>query len=151
MRIQDQGVFSLPATLTSFRRIMEDPDFLARALPDCRQYEVTGPRSFRAEMAVGVSHLKGAMPATVVIEPGPGEQLPVIRVEAQGLGSRVNLALSFAYQEQPGELTVQWTSDAMVTGMLASVGANLLRPLAQKNFEAIVDAIRTAVVREIAG
>lgn len=145
MKITDQGQFSVHAPKERVVQLMTDPDFLGRTLPDSKGYRVTGPDSVVADMKVGVSHIKGVMPTTLTIKAvREGEPL-TIRVVAQGLGSRVDMELAFDIKDLNGSSDLDWSSTATVSGMLASVGSGLLRPMAKRNFDAIVGAIRDAI------
>lgn len=145
MKIAEQGTFSVGAPPERVLELVTDPDFLGRTLPDSKGYRVTSPTSCVVDMKVGVSHIKGVMPATLTVQAhDPGEPLK-IRVGAHGLGSRVDMELSFDIQDNGSGTDVRWASDATVSGVLASVGAGLLRPLAKRNFDAIVSAIQEAI------
>ena len=145
MRITESGSFSVKASLTEVKHLITDPDFLGRALPDSKGYKVTGENSCTVDMTVGVSHIRGVMPTTLKINPWVSGEPLTIKVNAQGLGSRVDLGLSFELDAEGTGTRLDWTSEATVSGVLASVGSGLLRPLAKRNFDAIVAAIQEAI------
>lgn len=145
MKITETGNFTVSASPDKVLALVKDPEFLGRTLPDSKGYRVTGPDSCTVDMRVGVSHIKGVMPTTLKIQPQDSGEPLVIKVGAQGLGSRVDMALQFDFQLSDGGTTIDWASDASVSGVLASVGAGLLRPLAKRNFDAIVLAIQEAI------
>lgn len=145
MKINEMGSFTVATVPERVLALITDPDFLGRTLPDSKGYRVTAPDSCVVDMKVGVSHIKGVMPATLTIQPREGDAPLVIKVGAQGLGSRVDMALQFQMEDQGGLTAILWSSDATISGVLASVGAGLLRPLAKRNFDAIVAAIQQAI------
>lgn len=145
MKITEQGTFEVTASPELVLQLVTDPDFLGKTLPDSRGYRVTGPTSCVVDMTVGVSHIRGMMPTTLTVEPSEKGMPLTIRVGAQGLGSRVDMALTFDIQGGDHATQVAWSSTATVSGVLASVGAGLLRPLAKRNFDAIVGAIQEAI------
>lgn len=146
MKMTESGRFMAKASPQRVIQLVADPDFLGRTLPDSKGYQVTGEDSCTVNMKVGVSHIKGVMPTTLTIQSKPVEDEPlVIHVAAQGLGSRVDMDLQFVIQDLGEETQLEWTSEATVSGMLASVGSGLLRPLAKRNFDAIVGAIQEAI------
>lgn len=55
------------------------------------------------------------------------------------------MVLQFKMENEAGRTAIAWSSDATISGVLASVGAGLLRPLAKRNFDAIVGAIQQAI------
>lgn len=154
MRMTEAGTFSVSTPLPELINRVTDPEFLGRTLPDSKGYDVTGADSCVVRMSVGVSHIRGTMPTTLTIRPYvPGEPL-VIAVSASGLGSRVDMTLAFSFRESgEGEsrVDVSWQSDATISGVLASVGAGLLRPLAKRNFDAMVAAIQSAIEKAHTG
>ncbi len=149
MKVTEQGQFVVSASPDHVLQLVTDPDFLGKTLPDSKGYRVTGPASCVVDMKVGVSHIKGVMPTTLTVQPHqPGTPL-IIRVGAQGLGSRVDMELGFDIQDLGHSTQLAWTSMATVSGVLASVGSGLLRPLAKRNFDAIVSAIQQAIEQAI--
>lgn len=145
MKINETGSFTVATVPDRVYALVTDPDFLGRTLPDSKGYRVTGPDTCVVDMRVGVSHIKGVMPATLTIQPREGDEPLVIKVSAQGLGSRVDMVLQFKMENEAGRTAIAWSSDATISGVLASVGAGLLRPLAKRNFDAIVGAIQQAI------
>ena len=65
MRISDQGQFTVNTTLEKLMPLITDPDFMARALPDVKDYKVEGPDRATLKMAVGVSHIRGVLPGAL--------------------------------------------------------------------------------------
>lgn len=149
MKIQDQGQFTVNTSLERLLPLITDPDFMARALPDVKEYKVDGPDSATVKMAVGVSHIRGVLPARFKLERGKGSTLAVV-ANASGMGSRIDVRLDFMLNDLTGSVTVDWTSTADVNGTLASVGAGLLRPLARKQFDAVVTSVQTALANATA-
>lgn len=150
MRLSDQGQFTVNTTLDRLMPLITDPDFMARALPDVKEYKVDGPDRASLKMAVGVSHIRGVLPAKFRIDrsAGPGK-LSVI-ADAAGMGSRIDLRLDFSLDERDGAVAVDWSSTADVNGMLASVGAGLLRPLTRTKFDAVIGSVQTALANATA-
>jgi carbon monoxide dehydrogenase subunit G len=150
VKIQDQGQFTVNTSLEHLLPLITDPDFMARALPDVKEYTVEGPDSAVVKMAVGVSHIRGVLPARFKLERGAEENKLAVVANASGMGSRIDLRLDFVLSDQTGSVTVDWSSTADVNGTLASVGAGLLRPLARKQFDAVVTSVQTALANATA-
>lgn len=145
MRITDAGEFTVAAPLERLMPLITDPDFMARALPDVKEYAVDGPDRASLKMSVGVSHVRGVLPARFRLDRSGGPGKLAVIADASGMGSRVDLTLDFTLEEQGGGVRVAWTSRADVNGLLASVGAGLLRPLTRTKFEAVVASVRSAL------
>jgi carbon monoxide dehydrogenase subunit G len=149
MTINDQGHFAIAAPPADVYRFMTDPEFLGRSLPDARGYAVESEHQFTATLLVGVSHIRGTMPTRFEIV-GEGPSQPCrIRAQARGLGSQVDVSLEFKLRPVAGQTEVDWHSAATVSGLLASVGAGVLKPVAQRNFNAIIAAIEAALEKAV--
>lgn len=149
MKIQDHGQFTVNTSMEKLLPFITDPEFMARALPDVREYKVDGPDSASLKMAVGVSHIRGVLPAKFKLERGEDGKLAVL-ANASGMGSRIDLRLDFTLTDRTSAVLVDWSSSADVNGTLASVGAGLLRPLARKQFDAVVTSVQTALANATA-
>lgn len=69
MKINETGSFTVATVPDRVYALVTDPDFLGRTLPDSKGYRVTGPDTCVVDMRVGVSHIKGVMPATLTSQP----------------------------------------------------------------------------------
>lgn len=145
MRITEQGQFNVNGTLDRLMPLITDPEFMAKALPDVKEYQVDGPDRASLKMAVGVSHIRGVLPARFRLDRSGGPGRLAVVADASGMGSRVDLTLDFTLNEKDGTVQVDWSSTADVNGLLASVGAGLLRPLTRTKFDAVVSSVQAAL------
>jgi len=145
MKISDQGQFTVNTTIEKLMPLITDPDFMARALPDVKEYKVEGPDRASLKMAVGVSHIRGVLPARFKIDRSGGPNKLAVIADASGMGSRIDLRLDFTLSAQDGSVAIDWSSSADVNGLLASVGAGLLRPLTRTKFDAVVNSVQAAL------
>lgn len=150
MRISDQGQFTVNATLEKLMPLITDPDFMARALPDVKDYKVEGPDRATLKMAVGVSHIRGVLPARFRLDRSGGPGKLAVIADASGMGSRIDLRLDFTLSEKDNSVVIDWGSTADVNGLLASVGAGLLRPLTRTKFDAVVNSVQAALAKATA-
>jgi carbon monoxide dehydrogenase subunit G len=150
VKISDQGQFTVNSTLEKLMPLITDPDFMARALPDVKEYKVEGPDRASLKMAVGVSHIRGVLPARFKIDRSGGPDKLAVVADASGMGSRIDLRLDFTLKEIDNAVTVDWNSSADVNGLLASVGAGLLRPLTRTKFDAVVTSVQEALSKATA-
>ena len=66
------------------------------------------------------------------------------------MGSRIDLRLDFTLSEKDNTVVIDWGSTADVNGLLASVGAGLLRPLTRTKFDAVVNSVQAALAKATA-
>ena len=150
MRISDQGQFTVNTTLDKLMPLITDPDFMARALPDVKEYKVEGPDRASLKMTVGVSHIRGVLPARFRLDRSGGPGKLAVVADASGMGSRIDVHLDFALSEKDSAVVIDWSSTADVNGLLASVGAGLLRPLTRTKFDAVVSSVQAALAKATA-
>ena len=150
MRISDQGQFTVNTSLDKLMPLITDPDFMARALPDGKDYKVEGPDRASLRMAVGVSHIRGVLPARFRLDRSGGPGKLAVIADASGMGSRIDLRLDFTLSEKDDSVVIDWGSTADVNGLLASVGAGLLRPLTRTKFDAVVNSVQAALSKATA-
>ena len=153
MKISDEGQFSVKTTIDRMMPLITDPDFMARALPDVKEYKVEGPDKASLKMAVGASAARprGVLPARFRLDQSAGpNKLAVIADASKGMGSKIDLRLDFTLSEQDGNVVVDWTSTSDVNGLLASVGAGLLRPLTRTKFDSVVASVQDALSKATA-
>jgi carbon monoxide dehydrogenase subunit G len=150
LRISDQGQFTVDTTLDKLMPLITDPDFMARALPDVKDYKVEGPDRVSLKMAVGVSHIRGVLPARFRLDQSGGPGKLAVVADASGMGSRIDLRLDFTLSEKDNSVVIDWGSTADVNGLLASVGAGLLRPLTRTKFDAVVNSVQAALAKATA-
>jgi carbon monoxide dehydrogenase subunit G len=143
--MSDQGQFTVNTTLDRLMPLITSPEFMAKALPDVKDYKVEGPDRASLKMAVGVSHIRGVLPARFRIDQSGGPGKLAVIADASGMGSRIDLKLDFTLSERDGSVAVDWASSADVNGLLASVGAGLLRPLTRTKFDAVVNSVQAAL------
>jgi carbon monoxide dehydrogenase subunit G len=150
LRISDQGQFTVNTTLDKLMPLITDPGFMARALPDVKDYKVEGPDRATLKMAVGVSHIRGVLPARFRLDQSGGPGKLAVVADASGMGSRIDLRLDFTLSEKDNSVVIDWGSTADVNGLLASVGAGLLRPLTRTKFDAVVNSVQAALAKATA-
>jgi carbon monoxide dehydrogenase subunit G len=150
LKISDEGQFSVKTTIDKMMPLITDPDFMARALPDVKEYKVDGPDKASLKMAVGVSHVRGVLPARFRLDQSDGPNKLAVIADASGMGSKIDLRLDFTLSEQDGNVVVDWTSTSDVNGLLASVGAGLLRPLTRTKFDSVVASVQDALSKATA-
>jgi carbon monoxide dehydrogenase subunit G len=145
VKISDQGQFAVQTTLDRLMPLITNPEFMAQALPDVKEYKVEGPDRASLRMAVGVSHVRGVLPARFRLDQSGGPGKLAVIADASGMGSRIDLKLDFSLSEKDSSVIVEWSSNADVNGLLASVGAGLLRPLTRTKFDAVVSSVQAAL------
>ena len=136
------GSFEVRRSRAEVYAFLTDPARLAPVLPDSRPTDVRAD-GFTVEARVGAGPVRGTMTTRLdLAERAPNERA-VYRGQAKGLGSVVDLEAGFSLGDAAGGGTsVQWMGDARVSGRLASVTAGMLEPLARRNLDRFISAVR---------
>ena len=109
-----------------------NPQVLARALPGCEKLEPNPDGSFAAEMRVGIAAVKGAYRGRVeVLDAVPPEHFRM-KVEGQGTGGFLRGEGTLTLVAEGAGTLVQYSGDAQVGGVIASVGQRLLLAAAKQ-------------------
>jgi uncharacterized protein len=148
--MQLEGSFEVPAARDDVYGFLTDWSRVAPILPDVSSYEVQDADTVALQARVGVSAIQGVMRSRLTIvdrEPGRRAQY---RGRATGLGSNVDLEMSFRLEDAGSGTEVQWSGTANIAGRLATVTAGLLEPIARKNLEVFVDAVQGGLGSELA-
>ncbi|MBK1664723.1 carbon monoxide dehydrogenase [Rhodospirillum rubrum] len=127
------GTYRIPAPRNQVWRGLMDPDILKQCIDGCEDLERTSETTFSGKVKVKVGPVSARFAGTVDMEDSDPPQgcLLVIRGQGGVAGfvkgkARVDLAAD-------GEETVlDYSADAEVGGKLASVGARLVRGVADK-------------------
>lgn len=137
-----EGKTRVPATPQEVWDILLDPKALAKVIPGCRELQVVGENSYRAEVDMGVGPVRGRFEANVALSDLVEPQSATLAGDVTGpLGNgggsgRVTL-------EADGEGTlVTYRYEVTVSGKVASVGGRMLdgaaRVLIGQFFNALV-------------
>lgn len=145
MAISFGGEFDVPRTRDEVYDFLTDPKRFAPLLPDYQGHTVEDPTHFSVQVKVGVSHIRGT--ANVKLNLAEAQKPTHAKYVGQGgmAGSSVNISASFDLADKGGQTGVTWKGEAQIFGRLASIAGGLLQPVARKNIDKLIDALRTAL------
>lgn len=138
MKLEGAATISAPRDVV-WHHLM-DPQSLARALPGCERLESNPDGSYSADLKVGVGAVRGTYRGRVeILDPKPPESYR-LRVEGKGTGGFVKGEGTLALADDPAGTRIQYSGEAQVGGLIASVGQRLIeaaaRQIVGKFFEA---------------
>jgi uncharacterized protein len=126
---------------------LNDPAVLVRTIPGCEQLEATGPDSYRLTVTAGVASIKGTYTGEVALS---DKQEPAsFLMTASGAGGPGTVSTSVQVRLDPngdGGTELSYDADAVIGGMIASVGQRMLVSVAKKmarEFFTAVDDVLT--------
>jgi carbon monoxide dehydrogenase subunit G len=144
MKIEGQYAFAAPRE-TVWQHLMS-PESLARALPGCEKLEPAADGSFQAVLKIGIGAVKGTYQGRIELADVIPMESYRMKVEGKGAGGFVKGegALNLSGDDQRAT-TVQYSGEAQVGGLIASVGQRLMQATARQ----IVSQFFQALARQM--
>jgi uncharacterized protein len=141
------GAATMHAPADKVWTALNDPAVLVRTIPGCEQLEATGPDSYRLTVTAGVASIKGTYTGEVALS---DKQEPAsFLMTARGAGGPGTVSTSVQVRLAPngdGGTELSYDADAVIGGMIASVGQRMLVSVAKKmarEFFTAVDDVLT--------
>jgi uncharacterized protein len=141
------GAATMHAPADKVWTALNDPAVLVRTIPGCEQLEATGPHSYRLTVTAGVASIKGTYTGEVALS---DKQEPAsFLMTASGAGGPGTVSTSVQVRLAPngdGSTELSYDADAVIGGMIASVGQRMLASVAKKmarDFFTAVDDVLT--------
>jgi uncharacterized protein len=137
------GSFVVAAGRKETYEFATDPSRVATIFPDVSDVVVQDAEHFALRAKVGISSIKGTMDVKcTVVEKVPFTSVK-LKLLASGLGSGVEMESTFSFEDASGGGTlVRWTADAIVAGLMASLGSRLTDSVAKKYIQNIIDSLK---------
>ena len=146
MGIKFDGEFSVTASPQEVYDLLADPQKFAPLLPTYRSLEVKDERTTDVTVEVGVGKIRGSAIVTLALE---GEEAPrraAYSGKGKLMGSAFNMLTSFDLEPlADGGTRVKWAGDLSMFGKLVALAGGLIRPIAKKDIQRLVDAIQAAL------
>jgi len=137
------GSFVVAANRTKAYEFAIDPSRVSTIFPDVSDVVVQDAEHFALRARIGISSIKGAMDVKCTVV----EKVPLTSVKlkllASGLSSGVEMGSTFSFEDTSGGGTlVRWTADAVVVGLIASLGSRLTDSVAKKYIHNIIESLK---------
>ena len=125
---------------------LNDPAVLVRTIPGCEQLEATGPDSYRLTVTAGVASIQGTYIGEIALS--ERQEPSSFLMTASGAGGPGTVSTSVQVRLAPngdGSTELSYDADAVVGGMIASVGQRMLasvgKKMAREFFTAVDDVL----------
>ncbi|WP_034385729.1 carbon monoxide dehydrogenase subunit G [Deinococcus sp. YIM 77859] len=133
MKLSYSGQEQVKAPPAAVWAFVQDPERVARCLPDVQEVVVHGENRLDATVQVGVGMVRGKFKFNIEVQPDPAANRVNVKVQGGGLGSVVDLTAGADIVDNgDGTTTLNWTGDATMRGPVATVGGRVLDAQAQK-------------------
>lgn len=112
--------------------VLLDPEALQACLPGCTRFEEVGPNQFEATVSLGVGAVKGSFEGKMRLADCEPPSRYTLHVEGTGRTGTVRGSGSIVLTDAPDSTSLEWTAEAQVGGLIASVGQRLLGGVAKQ-------------------
>ncbi len=140
MKVELDGAFDVATSPDQTFAFLTDPGQFAPILPYFKELKDVKPGSFTVGLEVGIPQVRGRVDVAVaLVEAEPAKSARYKTSGRHALGM-VDSALSFSLAPLATGCSVQWQSESIVNGTLASLAQGILVPLAKRQIKALVKA-----------
>ncbi|OLC56204.1 MAG: hypothetical protein AUH85_07160 [Chloroflexi bacterium 13_1_40CM_4_68_4] len=139
-----EGTTDIAAPRERVWAFLTDPVAVSSCGPDVQRVDVLDPEHFKVVARAGVGPIRATFAFDVhFVELHPPTH-GVIRARGQAPGSAVEMTNTLELADQgPAQTSVRWTSDVVVNGTIASVGARLMQGAADKITKQVFACIKS--------
>lgn len=141
-----EGTLEVPVPKEKFYAFVTDPANVISILPDVEESRVMDSEHFFVKAKLGMSYIKGSVSMQFAVSKKQGSSVALVG-RGQGIQSTVDLTMEIALEDIAGGTRGNWSADAKVGGLLASVGSRLLNSVAEKYVKQITETLRQKVVK----
>jgi carbon monoxide dehydrogenase subunit G len=144
------GEFEVPDQPQEVYDFLTDPNRFAPLLPDFQGLTVQDATHFTVRVSVGIAHIRGTAETRMELAECDPPKRAVYHGQGALAGGCITMTASFDLSPSGPGTRVQWRGEAQIFGRLASVAGGLLEPLAKKNLQKLIDALRSALSAPLA-
>jgi carbon monoxide dehydrogenase subunit G len=127
-----EGHYTVSATREVVWQQLLNPEALARAIHGCQKLEPNPDGSYHAELSVGIAAVKGKYRGRIeILDPVPLEHYRM-KVDGQGTGGFLKGEGTIRLADAGAETLINYSGDAQVGGVIASVGQRLIQAAAKQ-------------------
>ncbi|RFU70495.1 carbon monoxide dehydrogenase [Peribacillus saganii] len=147
MNIEGEAKFNLP--IDNLWDTLHDEEILKKVIPGCQELVLTGNGEYDVVLKLGVAAVKGEYIGKVKIEDVDKPNYYILHATGSGSPGHVDAKMDCRLVETENGSILEWKCDAIVGGMIASVGnrvlAGVAKFLAGKFFKDIQKEIKASV------
>ncbi len=142
-KVHYEGSFEVDKPRDVVYNFLIDPRGVASVIPGVESVDVVDQDNFKVKASLGVGAIKGTINITArFAEKKPPEGAKVVG-RGSGMQSTMDFEMGFKLEEVgPNQTRVNWYFDGNVGGLIGSMGARVLDPVAQKIVQDSVQKLR---------
>lgn len=138
-----EGTLDIAAPRERVWAFLTDPLQITTCAPDVQSLEVADPTHFKVVVRAGVGPIRSTFGLSVEFTELEVPERAAVLARGQAPGSAVEMrsAMELAAVDA-GRTSMRWSSDVVVSGMIASVGARLMQGTADKLTQQVFACIK---------
>lgn len=140
MKVELDGTFDVTTSPEETFAFLTDPERFAPMLPYFKELKDVKPGSFTVGLEVGIPQVRGRVDVGVVLLEAVSPQSARYKTTGRHALGMVDSLLSFVLVPNVAGCSLQWKSESVVNGTLASLAQGILVPLAKRQIKALVKA-----------
>ena len=126
-----EGTYKFSAPRDRVWEVLLDPKVIMQCMPGCESMNEVAPDHYEAVMKVGVASVKGTYKGKVAIKDKQAPSHYVLSGEGSGGPGFMQGDVAIDLLEQDGETLLQYSADAKIGGLIASVGQRMINGVAK--------------------
>jgi uncharacterized protein len=133
VNLEWQGHEDVGTTKDRLWAFINDPNSVAKCVPDLVEANVQDPRHFEAIVAVGVGPVRGKFKLKIELDPQADGNRMNMKISGGGFGSVVDLVAGADIKDNGDSTTsLDWSGSATMRGPIASVAGRVIDAQAQR-------------------
>ncbi|MGH9775010.1 MAG: SRPBCC family protein [Candidatus Acidiferrales bacterium] len=126
-----EGRATLPGTREQVWEIFTDPARLAKILPGCESLEEESLGRYRVAVKFGIAAISGKYAGTISLLDEKKPESLRMKIESKGSAGFVTGSGQIELHEKAGSTEVHYSGEAVVGGLIASVGQRMIEAAAK--------------------
>ena len=150
MALNFDGEFTVATPRQDAYAVLSETQNFAPLLPTYKSHELKDDGSVDVKIKVGVGKVRGTATVNLTLE----ESEAPVRAKYVGkgavMGSVFNIIAEFELEDAgQGATHVKWQGDLVMFGKLVSLAGGMIKPIAKKDIERLIEAVRAHLSGEV--
>ncbi|PUA19702.1 carbon monoxide dehydrogenase subunit G [Glaciimonas sp. PCH181] len=133
---------------------LHNTDMLTKAIPGCKSMKPSGSNTYVVALSLGVAAVRGDYEGKVKVTDVKAPVHYMLDAEGTGAPGFVKLRMDCILEKQGAETVMKWKCDAVVGGLIASIGGRVLsgisKFMAKQFFKALKNEMEETVTSKVA-
>jgi uncharacterized protein len=144
--IEFDGDFTVDTDRDEAFAVLTDVDRFSPLLPTYQSHEMCDDGTSNVKVKVGVGKIRGTAVVNLTLTECTRPKSATYTGKGKIMGGAFNLLAAFDLEDaENGSTKVNWRGELTIFGKLVSLAGGLIRPVARKQTDELIDAIQKAL------